>query len=217
MDLHGTDPHQRRVCLVLDAMIHRRNFKDETGKIYGRLTVVCFAGHDPQGLALWSCNCECGAKNHIIRGSSLRRARRPSRSCGCQIGPSVAARSRKAPGESGFTKYITCNLKKGAKERKLPCLLTREEIRQITQRPCHYCGALPAAISRASNGHLSEEGRKRSAFVYNGIDRVDSTKGYTLENCVAACKLCNRFKSSLPIEDFLEQVTKIYNHSARHP
>ena len=53
--------------------------KDETGNVYGRLTVVEFAGvHD--GIR-WSCHCECG-NTTIVSGRSLRNGR--TKSCGCK-------------------------------------------------------------------------------------------------------------------------------------
>ena len=42
----------------------------------------------------------------------------------------------------------------------------------------------------------------------HGIDRVDSNKGYTLENCVSACKICNFFKNDMTLEDFYEWVQR---------
>lgn len=38
------------------------NFKDLTGKIFGKLTVINYAGQDKYHRSLWECKCECGAK-----------------------------------------------------------------------------------------------------------------------------------------------------------
>jgi hypothetical protein len=51
------------------------------------------------------------------------------------------------------------------------------------QRECTYCGHRIATV---------------------GIDRVDSSKGYTLKNAVAACKFCNQGKSDLTREQWFE-------------
>jgi len=62
--------------------------KDITGQKFGKLTVVDFGGIDPDSLdlkkhrLLWNCVCSCGRKI-AIRGYSLTRADRPTRSCGC--------------------------------------------------------------------------------------------------------------------------------------
>lgn len=60
-------------------------YKDETGNVYGRLTVLNFAGtadreYDKSKDALWLCRCTCGNEK-IIRGVNLRRG--VTRSCGC--------------------------------------------------------------------------------------------------------------------------------------
>lgn len=46
----------------------------------------------------------------------------------------------------------------------------------------------------------------------NGIDRIDSTKGYSADNCVPCCSKCNRMKLDHSIEDFKNHISKIYNH-----
>ena len=53
---------------------------DETGNVYGRLTVLGpYLSHDKDGQQ-WLCRCECG--NHTVcRGSSLRMGN--TTSCGC--------------------------------------------------------------------------------------------------------------------------------------
>ena len=49
---------------------------------------------------------------------------------------------------------------------------------------------------------------------YNGIDRVDSSKGYEYNNVVSCCKNCNSAKMQLSIKEFKEHIIKIYNHFA---
>lgn len=61
------------------------------------------------------------------------------------------------------------------KKREITISLVKEEYLKLIQQKCFYCGY--------SN---SDE--------IIGIDRVDNSKGYTRENCVPACKVCNRMK-----------------------
>ena len=49
----------------------------------------------------------------------------------------------------------------------------------------------------------------------NGVDRIDSNKGYTKDNCVPCCKICNQMKSNIDIGTFLTQISKIYNFKKR--
>jgi hypothetical protein len=64
----------------------------------------------------------------------------------------------------------------------------REEFSSFWQEPCQYCGDSINTV---------------------GIDRVDSTKDYTLENCVACCATCNRMKLDLTYEDWISHMQKV--------
>ena len=44
----------------------------------------------------------------------------------------------------------------------------------------------------------------------NGIDRVDSSKGYTLENSVPCCKYCNIAKHTMTSTEFYAWVRRVY-------
>ena len=55
---------------------------DETGKVYGKLTIVEFAGNTKSGDSQWLCRCECGNTTIVPRGS-FRKDYGGTRSCGC--------------------------------------------------------------------------------------------------------------------------------------
>ena len=75
---------------------------------------------------------------------------------------------------------------RNAMKRNLPFLLTLEEFQAFVIQPCHYCGA-----------HVQNESI--------GIDRIDSTLGYTTNNCVPCCEICNTMKFIYCKEFFLEK------------
>lgn len=56
------------------------NFIDETGKQYGKLTVLYRAENNSSGRAMWHCRCECGNELDVL-GKSLRNGN--TKSCGC--------------------------------------------------------------------------------------------------------------------------------------
>lgn len=49
-------------------------------------------------------------------------------------------------------------------------------------------------------------------LLYNGIDRVDSSLGYTVDNVVPCCKLCNQAKNNLSKQEFVDWVKRVYDH-----
>lgn len=57
-----------------------KEFIDETGKVYGKLTVLCRDENTSFGQARWKCQCECGTIT-VVSGNQLRTG--GTRSCGC--------------------------------------------------------------------------------------------------------------------------------------
>jgi hypothetical protein len=110
----------------------------------------------------------------------------------------------KEKGKSSFN-CLYNEYKKGAENRGYIFELTKEVFESLTKENCFYCGKIPQNIKKTLKG--------REIYVYNGIDRKDNNIGYTMDNCVPCCKLCNFFKSALSIDEFLIQVEKIYKHS----
>ena len=45
-----------------------------------------------------------------------------------------------------------------------------------------------------------------------GIDRLDSSQGYIISNCVPCCTMCNRMKLTHSEEDWTNQMMKIVEH-----
>lgn len=67
---------------------------------------------------------------------------------------------------------------------------------------CHYCGSHP-------NHTVNVYGKK---LLCNGIDRVNSEKGYCIDNVVTSCRICNYSKRDSSYDSYIEQNNKIYNN-----
>lgn len=83
--------------------------------------------------------------------------------------------------------------KASAKRRNYQFTLTTEEFTSIFHKECHYCGV--------------EDSR--------GVDRVENAKGYTLNNSVPCCEMCNKMKWKWSADKFLKQVALIHAHSTK--
>lgn len=91
--------------------------------------------------------------------------------------------------------------KSSAKVRNLHFDLLVEDLQKIyllQNKKCFYSGV--------EMGFNSGKTNKIS------IDRVDSTKGYTVENVVLCCKVINVMKSNLNIEEFIQWVNRIVDN-----
>lgn len=83
-----------------------------------------------------------------------------------------------------------------AKKRNREFSLDPEDIELLCSSVCHYCGTPP------SNG-------PHRLVPYQGIDRVDNSLGYTLENSVPCCPKCNYMKGKGTKQEFINHAWKI--------
>lgn len=176
---------------------------DLFGQKFGRLTVIRFSGfRDSDRRILWECVCECG-KSKTVSSQALKSCR--TQSCGClRIGHK--GRTAKASGVAMSNKTYY-SYKSKAKTRRLSFTLNFDDAISLFLSPCYYCNSKPSntAKSKAHNG----------AFIYSGIDRLDSFSGYTKENCVPCCWHCNRAKGLLTTSEFIEWVRKVYLYAIK--
>lgn len=87
-------------------------------------------------------------------------------------------------------KYRT--MKGSGLKRNYEVNITLEEFTEIVSNPCAYCG----------------ENEKRI-----GVDRIDNTKGYTIENSNPCCTPCNMMKKTMTVNEFLSHIKKIHTHN----
>lgn len=100
------------------------------------------------------------------------------------------------------------NCKRGAERRNLVFELGCDDYEYIISLNCIYCGEQPKEVVKSYYC-----GKYGSLKVYkvmaNGIDRVDNSQGYTVENCEPCCYRCNSMKSNLSENEFLQHAAKI--------
>ena len=80
--------------------------------------------------------------------------------------------------------------------------ITDEQFYEISQKNCFYCGAKPS-MKRISPNNTGD-------FIYNGIDKINSKKGYIINNIVPCCKRCNTAKNDMTKDEFFNWVKTIY-------
>ena len=133
-------------------------------------------------------------------------------SCGCERNNSslwkqIGAKNRTwqlDEGEAAFNGLYTSYKNRATKSNK-EFSLTKELFRELTKGACYYCGEQPNQIIKGL-------GKTSGNYVYNGIDRVDSSKGYLKDNVVSCCKTCNFMKLDHSKTDFLKHIEKIYKY-----
>ncbi len=179
-------------------MTRRTTVKDMIGYKTEYLTVLERA-ETPEGIkdsnVHWKCLCVCGNIT-ITSGKRIRTGR--TKSCGCLLIES-RKKLRSSTGQTA-TCYLYGQYKYGAKKRDLCFDLSMDEFQNIISKDCFYCGSKPTLLySEKWNGGI----------LRNGVDRLDNSKGYTIENCVSCCKDCNTMKMADSYSDFIERCKRI--------
>ena len=163
---------------------------DFTGRRFGKLIVVSRDGSTAWNHVLWKCRCDCG-REKSYPACQLRDGK--AKSCGCLF--------RFEEGVAAFNSTYATYVKR-AKTLNLIFEITKDQFRIVSQKRCHYCGALPSNVMRRKHYN--------GAFTYNGMDRVNNDVGYVLTNVVPCCCQCNIAKCDYTREEFFEWINRVY-------
>lgn len=171
---------------------------DYIGRKSGKLIVVGISDNKyvrPNGKreTIFITKCECG-NVHEVNCGNLKN----THSCGC---------SKRRKSNQVYINRVYKFYYDNAKRKGHDFELEFDELIEMTQQSCHYCGCKPL-----NNYKLANDGFE---FKYNGIDRVDNSKGYVVGNVVPCCKMCNAMKSNLDPDEFLAQVKKICDYRVK--
>jgi hypothetical protein len=197
-------------------MVDKHNIEQKlVGQRFGRLVIV--GGYIPsskltkkrqQPTVLCICDCGSGEKRYSL--NSLRQG--TTTSCGC-FRIENSSKMGKINGRDGGLKRRKYSPKESSARdlhqkyiKRNPGNLDFETFFKLTQLTCHYCGAMPYQIYSVKNA------TSNGNFVYNGLDRIDNSKGYDLDNVVTCCGICNTMRSTLSVKDFYNHIIKILNN-----
>ena len=181
------------------------NFIDLTAQTVGKLRVVNLAEKtytNPASgeiLKYWNCVCDCGTAV-IRKGADLRLGNNSSCGCGTRQQLQAIQDSRKLvdPSKRDFDAY-----RHSAQKRNLDFQLSVDFFCNMIKLPCHYCGD--------NTGILKFPGTYRE-YRANGIDRVDNSIGYTPDNVVPCCRMCNIAKNNYTVDKFLDWAKNLVKH-----
>lgn len=171
------------------------NLIDLKGKVIGHLTVIRRLKNNRFGGAVWRCQCTCKRFCNV----SQAHLGKNTFSCGC-LRKAVSSNKRKKEGSS-FRALLNA-YRQAARKRGQTWELSDEQFKEITSQRCYYCGAEPALVWTTPS----------DSYKHNGVDRKDSSIGYTPDNCVPCCKQCNYAKRDLSVEEFVEHAIRISDY-----
>lgn len=144
----------------------------------------------------------CGFRHHKT-GTDLTRSSRGKGVKDFQF--MVCRRCKGLPAGTAGMNELLAMYKRNAAEKGREFCLTVEEFKELTSAHCHYCGRLPASISRGWKHAETEWGK----YIYNGIDRKDNDIGYVPDNCVPCCEICNRAKIDRKYDEYINYISEM--------
>ena len=167
---------------------------------------------------MWECRCDCG-KSVTVSRTSIRvfeaRGGSPTKtwncvpSCGCSLQegilkprPHYKFKKPRPEGNAGKNTLLKC-YRNAARKRDFEWSLTSEDFDLLTASTCHYCGVGPCRLKKS-------EGRDRGQdYLYNGIDRLDNSLGYTRSNSLPCCSICNWAKHTMEYDTFISWLDRV--------
>lgn len=190
------------------------------GQRFGRLVVVRQTER-PQGRKTegkwYECQCDCGT-TYLASYSALKH--HFTQSCGCLRREKASARLQSMrqsgvirpllPLEEVAMRHRVYVYAKAARNRGHAFELTKEQCRALLLGDCFYCGAPPRTSLRVVGKHRGVVPQK-----VNGIDRKDNDLGYTVDNSVSCCAVCNHMKHTLSVDEFIAHIQRIAEHQRK--
>jgi hypothetical protein len=178
----------------------------EIGRRIGNLTVVeklDVLSSTKQPRPLYKCLCDCGNYTIVSSGKLSPRNSGFTRSCGCARS-AVGRHKRISTAREATARQVWRPYRDGC---------PFEKFMELSQLNCEYCGIAPYRKANWIDPDCSEEWKSQGDFIYNGLDRIDSSKDHSIDNIVPCCATCNTMKMALGRDEFLLHIKKIYDHS----
>jgi hypothetical protein len=163
-------------------------------------------GTDNKKNRFYEARCDCGS---VVFRTSTSLKNKFTSSCGCVRPGARKKRGQRLEKGIAASRALFNNRKNQAKYRNLLWQIDFDLFINLSLSSCHYCGREP---SYATNFGTKSMSKYNGQFIYNGIDRVDSSIGYVVDNIVTCCGICNRMKMNSSYSDFINHVSRIYNH-----
>jgi hypothetical protein len=183
---------------------------DLLGLKFGRWTVLEKRHTDLERRNIyWKCICDCGNEG-MVCGSFLKSG--ASKSCGCLRAEKASENIKafhpqqikyspqEATARRAFKNYRL-------NDREIDVDISFELFYEMSQRNCYYCNCPPSNITNSEN--ISEWSKTNGVFIYNGLDRIISSKGYVSDNILTCCKYCNKSKCEMTIDEFASYLDRM--------
>lgn len=181
------------------------NKNDLIGQKFNNLTVIKQIGiNKNQRATIWLCKCDCGNNINVIT-SKLKNNH--TKSCGCL---KIYSNHKKNTGHKNISGTFYGMLKKSARLRNLEFNLSKEQLQELLEKQNFKCAftGLNITISDINPRDKSIYWKNTTA----SVDRIDSNKGYTIDNIQFVHKDINYLKKDFTDEEFINYCNLVSNY-----
>lgn len=179
-----------------------QRLRNITSQRFGSLLVLGLDRTTKPRRYRWLCLCDCGRTKTVL---ACHLARGDVKTCNNALCPfSRNLRFPASPDGDGPRKQVWRMYTARAERKGWDFELSQSTFFGLLENDCYYCGAKPF--------NKSVRGSTIAPYYYNGIDRIEPTRGYVMGNVRTCCWICNRMKSNIPETEFLNRVRHIYQH-----
>lgn len=175
-------------------------FKDITGQKFGMLTATEYVG-SKRGRTMWRCKCDCG-KTSLVNAASL--IRESTTSCGCKKHRCGKANPTFV-GHEEISGIYWNQIKCSAKSRNISFNITIEQVWNLFLKQGRRCAL--------TGEELTFKKRNKDRNGTASLDRIDSSKGYTKDNCQWVHKKVNQLKWDNTQQELIDWCYKIVKHN----
>lgn len=193
-----------RSCGCINKTIPKND--NNPGDRFSRLTLLSYDCGE------WKCLCDCGNET-FVGTRSLKSGN--TKSCGCLSREQSSKNALLAIAKRRKFDPETASIRRRWQSYKYSdsnCDIDFDNFLRMTKQDCHYCGVGPQNrynyfSSKSSKG--SDFAKEEGLFIYNGLDRIDSSKFHTMDNVAPCCYTCNRAKNNRTLEEFYKYIDRL--------
>lgn len=187
--------------------------KDISGQVINKWRVLSYS-HTKGKIAYYNCICLGCGKDFMVDGRNIRSERSKScKTCADNNRKRGYYKNSKYSIEDAPYRYLMNRYKKGGRKRGYEFKLEFDQFKKLITSNCNYCNAKPnTTVNPLKNHKLAKDKIAQGTITYNGIDRVDSSKGYTVKNTVTCCETCNYAKHTMSLKQFKEWIKRVHKN-----
>lgn len=168
---------------------------DLTGKRFHSLTAIRpTEKRSKTNSIIWLFKCDCGNEKEIVSADVVKHS---TRSCGCGF--------RNPDRENSVFRRLYSNLPSKSKRYGGDTNISFEDFVSLSKKDCFYCGKPPSNCAKSY-------GKNPLSVKYTGLDRIDSSSHYLIDNVRPCCKQCNCAKSDYSEREYFDFIKRSFEN-----